>query len=462
MIRHLEPLLVALLAAAVLFAPLAFGGVAPWAAAALDTVAFLALAVAALRSRSLDYFSPVRGAAFALAGLALVGALQLLPWPRPLAKLVASRHVEIQDQASALLGGPAEVSFVQLTLAQGSTLRTTLHIAALAALLAAAAVAGRHSRDRLVLAAAVVAAATFNVLYGMRRWLSGVSSIWDVPVAGSADRLRGTFVNPDHFAFYLELALPVVFAWSWWAARRARWAETTEARLLLVGPPVMAWCALFVALAFSGSRAGLAAAILGALVQSALLAQGKRRWQGLALGLGLVVVGLFVVGALGARFGFGRLLATSTYELGWGSRLQAAVATLGLVRQFPLTGSGLGTFEDGFPMVQPPELAGLWLHAHSDPVELLATAGLVGFALAAAGLGWLLFSLRRVWKQGDRSEDRAAALAACGLLTSTLAHEFVDFGLTMPANAFTLAVIVGAASAARLAPPEPPPAAVES
>src|SRR6185295_9518293 len=118
--------------------------------------------------------------------------------------------------------------------------------------------------------------------------------------------------------------------------------------------------------------------------------------------------------------------------------------------RFPVTGCGLGTFRDAFPLVQPPDLQGAWWHPHSDLLEMLATAGLVGAAILAAGLAMLVRRLARVLADGWRSEDRAGALAAFGVLASLFLHEATDFGLTMPGSAVTLAVLLGAVTSARV------------
>jgi O-antigen ligase len=124
---------------------------------------------------------------------------------------------------------------------------------------------------------------------------------------------------------------------------------------------------------------------------------------------------------------------------------------LKLWRLFPATGSGLGTFRDAFPLVQPPDLPGTYWHPHSDLLEVLSTAGIAGAVLLLAGLAALLFRLVKVLAAGSRSEDRAAALAALGALISLAFHESFEFGLTMPGNAVTFAVLLGAAAAARVA-----------
>src|SRR6185295_15843944 len=220
----------------------------------------------------------------ALLCVALLGLLQALPWPRPFAATISPGHVRLFDAARELLGGPPGGSS-PLSLASGESLRTALSFAAAAAALVAAGISGRDRRRRRAIAFSLIASALFQVLYGARRWFARSNEIWGVEVPGTNLRLRGTFVNPNHLAFFLGLALPVVFAWGWWSFRRAREEVQLERRLLRVAPPVIVWLLLFAGLAFSGSRAGLLAGLAAVLAQGAMLAagEGKRRW--LALGI---------------------------------------------------------------------------------------------------------------------------------------------------------------------------------
>jgi O-antigen ligase len=228
----------------------------------------------------------------------------------------------------------------------------------------------------------------------------------------------------------------------------------------LVAPPILVWLTLFLALAFTGSRAGLLAGAAAVVAQGMLAAfrQGlrrrKARWA-LAGVLG-AVCGLAVVAFAGFEEGLGRLAATSPFELGWDVRTQVYANTLELWSRFPMFGTGLGTFVHAFPMVQPESLDLFWRHAHNDPLELLAVGGLVGGALLAGGLGTLVLRLLRVLRRGRRREDQAAALAALGALVAAGLHELADFGLTMPANALTLAILCGAAVGAAIQEPGAP------
>jgi O-antigen ligase len=271
-----------------------------------------------------------------------------------------------------------------------------------------------------------------------------------VELHATAVRLRGTFVNPNHLALYLEMALPVAFAWGWWSARRAMDQPQIERRLLLVGPPVLLWLTLFAGLSFTGSRAGLLAAMAAVTAQGVLVARVRKRWWVAPLGALAALAGLLVVASVGLREGLGRLLSTSAFDVSWGARMREYGAVFELWGRFPFTGSGLGTFRDAFPLAQPPSLYGAFWHPHSDLLEVLATAGLAGAALLAVGLVALVRRLGAVLAGGHRSEDRAAALAALGVLAALALHAPLDFGLTMPGNALTLAVLLGSVVTARV------------
>lgn len=446
-IKHLPTAAVAFLAAALAGAPLPFGSVEPWAETLLRLAAAAALALAAAVPNARHRLR--RGAlpAMALGGLALLGWLQTLPLPAAVAGLLSPRHRQVWEGAAEVLG--ADLS-VRLSIAPAATRDTALSFLAAGAAFAAAALVAPRRRARQVLLGSLLAGTLFGLGYGLRRWLAASTVVWGVDLASFSSRLRGTFVNPNHFAVQLEIALAVVFAWGWWALRRARREGSPDRGLLLVAPPVVLWLLLFAGLALTGSRAGLLGALVAVVVQAALPAAGRRGWRRAALGLAVGAAGLAAVAAVaGWQVGFGRLLATSPGEVALGARARVAAQSLDLWLAYPLAGSGLGTFRDAFPQVQTADQwTGAWHHAHNDWLELLVTGGVLAAALLAIGLGGLVVRLARVLRGGGRSDERAAALAALGALAAVGVHELFDFGLVVPANGFALAVVCGAAAGA--------------
>ncbi len=457
MIRHFATLVAVALAALLLWAPMPFGSVTRWGSAVVQALAFGALVVAALTVRSRD-LRAVAAPAAALAVIALIGVVQARSWPSPVAGAVSPRHLDLRRGELREAGRP-----IPLSLAPDASQRAALTWAAVAAVLIVAAVAGRRRNRRRWLAAAVLAAALFEILYGAWRWLARATEIWGVRVPGDPTRLRGTFVNPDHLATYLEIALAIAFAWGWWGMRRARYEPLLERKLVFLAPPAFVWLFLFLGLAFTGSRSGLVAAVVAVVAQGLLLARASRRGWLAPVGAVAALAGLGMVAVVGVQQGFGRFAATSVYEVTWNSRRQVYAATWELFQGFPWLGTGLGTFRDSLALTQPTDLPGTWWHAHSDWLELLATVGVLGAVVFLLGLIPLLVRLARGWASDHRrSEDRAAILAALGAMVSLAIHESIDFGLTMPACAVTLAALVGAAAAASAVEAPSPPARGEA
>jgi O-antigen ligase len=445
MIRHSGRLLTGLLAALLLWAPLPFGGVTPWAVASLEVLCFAALALAAASAR-LASLRPVAVPAAALAAVALFAGAQSLPWPPALVAALSPAHAELFARTASVPGVAAGGTY--LSLAPDASRAAAFLWGAAAAALLAGAVAGRRRENRRWLAAAVLLGGLFQVFFGAQEQYLRSRLLWGVEIPVSP-RLHGTFVNPNHLALYFEMALAVAFAWGWWAARRTR-TEPLERRLLLLAGPVFCWLTLFLGLAFTGSRGGLLGAVLGVAAQGLLVAVVRRRWRSALLGLGAAAAGLIVVAAVSLHEGLGRVIDTRTGDVSLGARLTEYAAILRLWRRFPILGAGLGAFGDAFPLVQPASLQGTWWHAHSDVLELLSTAGAAGILLAAAGASALAWRLVAILRGHGRSEDRAAALALLGICAALAVHEMLDFGLTMPANALTLAILAGAAASVEI------------
>ena len=447
MIRHsgvASALCSSILAAILILGPLPFGGVLPRDRAALQVCAFVALALALYAHQRVDHLRLARWPLVALTGVAALGLLQSLPWPAPLVQLLSPRLARLWQEAATLPGSGGDALWFSLSIAPDVSRQVALHWLAVAACLAAACLQGRERGARRILVVSLVVSGMMQIAYGADRWLSRRSEIWSVDVPGEPGRLRGTFVNPDHFALFAAIGVTCSAAWLLWATRRAfEGQEAFEKRLWRLALPLIAFSTLFVGLAFSGSRAGLLAMIGGLALQASVVALRYRKWQMMVLAMVPLALGVAGLAAFGWQRGLARWLETSIYDVGWNSRIFAWLSSLELWWSTPVTGSGLGTFRQAFPLVQPERLTGTWHHAHSDVLELLVTVGVLGWLLLALALRGLYQRLWKVHQRGRRSEDRAGGLAAMGAATAALLHSLVDFGLTIPANAFALSIVLG-------------------
>lgn len=434
------------LALLLLWAPLPFASVTPAALLALRIGSFVVLALAVWSAGADLGRGVVAVPAAALLAIAAIGLLQSVPLPASVVERLSPERLELAAEALAAGGAPERLP---LSLAPSQSLSTALTFAAFAAALVAAALLGADRRNRRWLLGSILAAALFQLLYGFRHLAAGSSAVWGLEVARAGSRLRGTFVNPAHLASYLEMALALGFALAWWAIRRARRSDLgPEWRLAMVIGPILLWLLVFSGLALTRSRAALLAAAVATVTQGVVLAAYHRRWRLLPVGLVALAAGAGLVAWTGLERGLGRLLGTSLYSVTTSARLEVWRGSAELWRRFPLTGTGLGSFESAFPMVESEELAVVtWQHAHNDWLELLSTGGVLAAAAALIGLGFLIRRLHGSLLSSRSQEAAAAALAGLGALAAVAFHELFDFGLTQPANAFTLAVLLGVAAA---------------
>lgn len=439
--RSTDWLVTSLLGALLVWAPLPFASITRAGQAVVQVAALAILAATILTARSLEPLRLVALPCASIAAVGLLGLLQSLPLPGAIVSRLSPEHARLATETWSSLGIEAPMA---LSLAPGASRASALTWIAAAAAMAAASVAAADTQRRRLLAAALLGSAVLQVLFGTRHLYAGSPTMWGIVIA-PATHLRGTFVNPDQSATYLLLGLSIAFGWCWLAVSRSRGASL-EHVLLSVAPPCLIWITLFVALAFTGSRGGLIAAAFGSVVQGVLMGLRHRRWQTAPAAALAILLGLGAVGGIGLQQGLGKWMASTSRDASWGSRVQVYRLTLELWSRFPWTGTGLGTFRDAFPLVQPPDLDGAWWHAHSDPLEMLATTGVVGAILLLAGLFCLMLPLSATLRRAASREDRTAALVALGAIAAVGMHELVDFGLAMPATAISLAALCGAAS----------------
>ena len=437
-----EKLLVAVLSLTLVGAPLLYGGILPEAKVLLGIAAALALALASTLPLGRGNGRHRRAAPLAIA-LVLIGLLaisQFAPWPLFVAKLVSPEHVRMGEQSSLLLSGPEAYRFQRLSLAPERSLSFALQALIYTALVFSVSAAASHRSIRRWVVAAVLMGGGVQLAVGLTQWAGQGRS-----------RLRGTFGNPNHLAFYLEIALALAVAWSIWATVRSRrTAHVHEHPAARIVPFASAFLFLL-GLVLTGSRTGLLVGLFAIGVQAVIGAVlfGRRRIAvaGMA-GAAAGIVGVFLLGGSGV---FSRLLGTSAVDVVTADRFQVWGRSLELVKRFPLLGTGLGSYVEAFPLVATSELTSTtWFKAHNDPLELLVTGGLVAVAIVAVGAVFLGRRLTHVLAHGARTEDRVLVVGVFGALLATGIHSCMDFGLSLPGNAVALLCLCSAASVAPL------------
>ena len=416
-----------------------WGGATPLGVLLTRLGALLLVLLWALDRRSdsgLELFAKPLAALLLLAGL---GLFQSAPLPRNLVEFLSPEHVTLADEAALALGREVPTT-VALSLNPRASRQTALDLLVYALLAIAAFRAGRHGSRLAWLAGAVTLTAGLQIIAGLRPWLSG-----GVP------RLRGTYANPDHLCIVLEIAVCVAFGAAFWALSTRRFRVRPALRAAVTTVAGASGLLLLSAISFTGSRAGILAVLVGLAAQAlALSRKSKSRWVPVATTAAAALAAAGFLAWIGISRSFGRMLGTSWFEVAQGERMVVWLQSLKLLGRFPFMGSGLGTFESAFPLAQGASLEGTrWAKAHNGYLELMATGGVVGGAIATAGAVWLLLLLTRKLRAAVRTDHRAALGVALGSIASVATHEFFDFGLSLPANAFLLVSIVAVAAGVR-------------
>jgi putative inorganic carbon (HCO3(-)) transporter len=486
MIRTAERSCVVLLLAYLIWVPLPFGSNVGWTFPILVLPPLILCAVAALlRIRHAAAFHLPRAYSVWSAGaiaLIVIVAIQLVPLPANVLSVVSPESHAIWSSADRVVALSRDAVDVPLdhpiTVNPNATWLELFRGIALFATFQASALLIYTNRRRIAFASVLGATAMFEVLYGVREAAMRRYAIWGWVNRLIYDRVTGTFVNPNHFAHYLAIALPLAAypgLVAWRLARghqpeitlRRHVARLLERDLLLFSVSLAACVACVAGILVSQSRGALAALAAGGAIVIALVtprlrgatASRRRRATRAARRVAFAAAGFLLflaalVSFLGSeRTAVARIRAEGQQQSTLGGRRIGIEAALRLWRLFPLFGSGAGTFADVVSMTQTEDLSKLYQHAHDDYAELAATTGAFGF-LAGAGafFAGLLLNFRRYLNPLSVMSWRGRTFGLAALASVAIAslHALVDFNFFIPANAATILAIAGAATSPRL------------
>ena len=461
--RHTAPLYFGLLALLVL-APLPHGSVPTWAWTPLVAAVCLLAAGWGLqwlrgRCEITSAFHQARWALLALLLWCLWIGLQLVALPAGLVQLLSPKAYETHALATAALGLPAP-AWLTLSLDPHATLGFLLKSVAWSAAFALTLLlVDRRERLELLLQTLVICG-MLQALYGSLMVLSGLEYGFLTKKVYNLGIATGTYVNRNHLAGYLNLCLAAgiglmiarlggdtVHTWRQRLRSLARLLLGEKARLRIY------LIVMVIGLVLTRSRMGNTAFFAGTLIVGALgllLMRGAPRSTMLFLA-SLVVLDLLIVGTwfgvdqVTQRIQQTEVTTNAENVLPTEDRDEVDRAALPYLKDFPLTGSGGGTFYVVFPSYHTEKLIGFYDFAHNDYVQIAAETGAVGLLLCATvvlGALWqALVAMRRRHDPLMRGTAFGVAMAICWLLI----HSTVDFNAQMPATSLTISVVLALA-----------------
>ncbi len=240
-----------------------------------------------------------------------------------------------------------------------------------------------------------------------------------------------TYGNPNHFSGYLAMAIPLMAGLLLAGAKGIK-------RLFLVYFLLV----MVLALVLSLSRGGWLAAAFGlAFMASNLLFDPcfERRKLLIAGIGGAVFVSLAVLGSTPVVVDL-TSMAAGMADDSLVSRLITWKHVLQIIRDYPLLGTGPGTFGDVFTQYQPPGIAVRIGYAHNDYLQFVSETGLAMVPVMA----WMLFALCKTGFEKLKNPSRlvrGTTLGALSGIAAVLFHGLFDFNLHIPANALLFTVL---------------------
>ena len=382
-----------------MFGPLAFGGVQPWAQWALQCIAAFMVMIWAVKQAA-DGNLRIRNNWLFLP-LAVLGVLPGLQY------------------------------FLGWTAYPHATKITWMMWLAYGALFFVASQSFRRSSSQKLFVNAMTVFGFLVAVFGIVQYLSSNGKIYWFVVNSTGTFFFGPYVNHSHYAGLMELLIPIPLL-------RALSRRTRDGQSILYGFAALTMItSVFVSQSMGGMIAVVAEMVL------VVLAFGKRRLNlrnALAMGAVAIAVAGYAAFIDGAAIAH-RIMSNSINAV---SRWAILADTIHMFKAKPITGWGLGTFETVYPQFQSFYTTYSVNAAHNDYAQVMAELGIVGFG---AIIAFIVLLYRSGWRNVDgwrAHEIPSLSVAAMIGCSGLLVHSFGDFNFQIPANAalfFVLAAL---------------------
>ena len=421
----LNKLIFGTLLALIVIAAIPYGTVEPWWKAAFVCAVF-AICILAIIERLVSGSFRIEGASILLpmVALSVLALLQTLS--------LGKQQVAGLTIWNAISADPYQTRFFVLQL-----LALTAWLALLYRYV------DSEQRVRL-LVYTILAVAIASAVFGILRQTTQQQTGFLLPLLRQNQGF-GQFVNKNHFAYLMEMAFGLGIG-------IALGGGLKRERLLIY---IALLLPIWTALVLSNSRGGILA-MLVQIVSAALLLTSRQ-----PRALRAALLGVLLVGVLFGAFWVGGDRLASNFENATSEFSSAEVnaragvsrneiwrATLKMFAAHPIAGVGLGGYWIGITAHH--DASGLMTpqEAHNDYLELLSSAGLIGFAI---GIWWVVAVIRAAQRNllAGSGYTRALRLGAMLGIIGVAAHSLVDFGLHIMVNAIVFLCLITIATLQR-------------
>ncbi|MEA3560936.1 MAG: O-antigen ligase family protein, partial [Candidatus Omnitrophota bacterium] len=294
---------------------------------------------------------------------------------------------------------------------------------------------GRRMTLRLVRLVIIIGAGMS--VFGLGQYFLGLDHSWWIPDGF----LTSTYINHNHFAGYLELAIPLAIGLL--LARSPR-PKPAGYRVFVKLGLLAALLVMFVALIFSQSRGAWICLTVSLIVMNIILIRKKvLKKESLLIVFLLIILGIaFIYGGYDSVAT--RLRTTERVSRGDFLRTRRDVwqGTVDMIKDNPLIGTGIGTFVWGFPGYRPEKLTGRAHYAYNVYLHMTAEMGVLALPLILWMIG-VVIGAGFTKVHSPMGLIDGIMLGASTAILSLALHGLVDFNFHIPANMLAVACLAG-------------------
>jgi len=436
-----------------LFAPLAFGTVEQWSLSVIETSVFLALLLFSLRKGVSTPIYEIPGIIPLLLILVYIG-IQCIPLPSEIIRIISPSTYTLYAETTGVY---EPFNWISLSIDKKATINEFFRISAYAFfyVLTVQLLTKKELLKRTV--TIVVLFASFLSLLALLQHLLWNNKIFWFRELTQGGSPFGPYVNRNHYAGLMEMIFPIVLSLTlvykpkvMAASLRERIyeflnQERTNIYFLLAFASIMIATTVFVSLSRGGIVSlSLSMIFLGGLL---LIKEAHKRRGILVISLSLLIV--LSVGWFGWEPIFERFEAIRNPQGDISEhRLVIWKDSLHTMKDFPLTGTGFGSFIDIYPKYRTWSGDKIADHAHNDYLELFTDGGVIALFL----YGWFALSvLYNSFKTFTKRREIYSIYLFIGSTSGIIAiliHSISDFNLHIGANGLYFFFLLGLAVSA--------------
>lgn len=443
--------------AILIWTPLPAASVYAWSVLIIELAALGLLALYVLRPQK-PQLDPMVDRALkwprvCFAGFWIVLGIQLIPWPNFVVKLLSPAAYSFRDLFMVDFSGTL---FQPFSLIPAKTVQEALEILSyfIIGFIVLRTVRTREQVKKIFYV--IAGMGIFQAFYGLFELYNPNPRILFYEKVHGLEVVTGTFVNRNHLSGYLEMAIPlalglIITRIHLFSTEGLSWREKLQRLsdkglginlLLTLGVVIMG-----IGILLSQSRSGAFLLVFTFLVMFELtVVYFGRRSSGKDWAKNFIKVSFLIITLVALYVGIEatieRFADTNLLQEG---RPVVWSNTLGMTRDFPLLGTGLGTFNEVYSAYENRWLGqSHYTHAHNDYLEYTAELGVVGMVFLLGGVVFLLATTFLVWRSRRHPEIKGLALGGMVAVINMMLHSIGDFNLHIPANMVVFTVILAA------------------